>query len=286
MTNQQLYVRWNDVYSELFTAHNGVRQGGILSPYLFNIYVNEISLELNKQDIGCTFQNCQINHLLYADDLVLISPSSKGLQQLINCCTYVGNNLNIIFNDSKTVCMTICNTSFRKCKTPFPDMYMNDQQLNNVDVFKYLGHYISSDLSDDKDIMRQTKLNYVRGNMLRQKFKFCSDYIECTLFKAYMYNMYTISLWSQYSKTVYRRLVTSYNNSFRFLFNYPKFYSASTMFVSHNVKSFIECLRTSYYSLFSRMPEVENNLLQSFLKSIHSKKSKLISRWVKCIYTK
>ena len=132
LTNQQLCVRWNGIYSELFSACNGVRQGGILSPYLFNIYINEISLVLNKQDIGCTFQNCQINHLLYADDLVLISPSSKGLQKLISCCTHVGNNLNIIFNDSKTVCMTFCKTSITKCKAPFPDMYMNEQKLKKM----------------------------------------------------------------------------------------------------------------------------------------------------------
>ena len=150
--------------------------------------------------------------------MILYWSSSKGLRKLISCCTHVGNNLNIIFNAFKTVCMTFCKISTIKCKTPFPDMYMNDQKLKNVDVFKYLGHYISSDLSDDKDILRQTKLNYVRGNMLCQKFKYCSEYIKCTLFKAYMYNMYTISLWSHYSKSIYRRLVTSYNNSFRFLF--------------------------------------------------------------------
>ena len=147
-----MYVRWNGVFSEVFLAHNGVRQGGVMSPYLFNMYINEISLELNKQPIGYNFQRCRINHLLYADDLVLFSPSSKGLQQLIDCCSCVGNDLNIIFNDSKTVCMTICNASNKKCKTPFPDMYMNEKKLINVDVYKYLGHYISSDLSDDKDI--------------------------------------------------------------------------------------------------------------------------------------
>ena len=42
LTKQQLYVRWNGVFSEVFLAHKGVRQGGVMSPYLFNMYINEI----------------------------------------------------------------------------------------------------------------------------------------------------------------------------------------------------------------------------------------------------
>ena len=36
-----------------FHVSNGVRQGGILSPILFNVYMDELSIELCKTDIGC-----------------------------------------------------------------------------------------------------------------------------------------------------------------------------------------------------------------------------------------
>ena len=45
--HQRMCVRWGGVYSSSFTVTNGVRQGGILSPYLFNVYVDDLSVELN-----------------------------------------------------------------------------------------------------------------------------------------------------------------------------------------------------------------------------------------------
>ena len=46
-------VRWNNVYSNFFQVTNGVRQGGVLSCHLFNVYMDKLSFLLNKQDVGC-----------------------------------------------------------------------------------------------------------------------------------------------------------------------------------------------------------------------------------------
>ena len=51
--HQRMCVRWGGVYSSSFTGTNGVRQGGILSPYLFNVYVNDLSVKLNSCHVGC-----------------------------------------------------------------------------------------------------------------------------------------------------------------------------------------------------------------------------------------
>ena len=82
--NQDMCIRWGDAYSAKFKVTNGVRQGGIVSPYLFNVYVDELSEELNKCNVGCNLNGHLINHIMYADDLVLISPSSAGLSQLLH----------------------------------------------------------------------------------------------------------------------------------------------------------------------------------------------------------
>ena len=65
-----------------FFITNGVRQGGVLSPLLFNLYIRELSLALNCINAGCCLGHLIINHLLYADDVVLVAPSTKGLQRL------------------------------------------------------------------------------------------------------------------------------------------------------------------------------------------------------------
>ena len=68
----QTMLRWNNVLSSGFGVSNGVRQGGILSPYLFCVYMDDLSIKLNYIKVGCTIGTTLINHLMYADDLVLL----------------------------------------------------------------------------------------------------------------------------------------------------------------------------------------------------------------------
>ena len=66
---QQFTIRWCQGFSSFFTVSNGVKQGGILSPHLFNVYMDDLSVNLNKLHIGCLYAGTLINHLMYADDL-------------------------------------------------------------------------------------------------------------------------------------------------------------------------------------------------------------------------
>ena len=67
-------MRWGTSISESFPIENGVRQGGILSPKLFNFYIDALSTRLNSIPAGCKIGNLMVNHLAYADDLVLLCP--------------------------------------------------------------------------------------------------------------------------------------------------------------------------------------------------------------------
>ena len=66
--HQQLCVKWGCSQSEKFTTVNGVRQGGIISPMFFNVYMNDLSDKLKNADAGCCFNGYSMNHLFYADD--------------------------------------------------------------------------------------------------------------------------------------------------------------------------------------------------------------------------
>ena len=85
--HQSMYVKWGSTMSSKFQVTNGVRQGGVLSPLLFDVYVNELSELLNKSGIGGNLGGTLINHMLYADDICIVSLSSSGLQHLLNICS-------------------------------------------------------------------------------------------------------------------------------------------------------------------------------------------------------
>ena len=87
--------------SEAFNVTCGVRQGGILSPVLFNVYVNCLSDKLSSLKRGCYVNSICHNHLIYADDTVLLAPSPAALQALLNECVLFARDHDLIFNMKK-----------------------------------------------------------------------------------------------------------------------------------------------------------------------------------------
>ena len=77
-----------------------------------------LSESLCNTQTGCNVGGVMINHLMYADDLVILSPSVKGLQRLLDICDVYGHNHDILFNHDKTVCMYIPSGSCYYLNTP------------------------------------------------------------------------------------------------------------------------------------------------------------------------
>ena len=64
----------------------GVRQGGVISPDLYCIYVDGLISILQSLGIGCYIKNVFAAAIFYADDMAVLSPSIKGLQRLLDVC--------------------------------------------------------------------------------------------------------------------------------------------------------------------------------------------------------
>ena len=100
-----MHTRWGSIATSSFFYSNGVKQGGILSPILFNVYINQLSVKLNasniRGDIGGGGGGL-VNHLRYADDICLVSLSSAGMQQLLNMCDTYAKEYNLLYNGSKS----------------------------------------------------------------------------------------------------------------------------------------------------------------------------------------
>ena len=85
-SNQYVHTYFNNASSHSWKVQNGVRQGSLISPLLFNFYINELLDHVSKTDSGCFLDSFRHNTQGYADDLSLIAPSVKGLQQLLIGC--------------------------------------------------------------------------------------------------------------------------------------------------------------------------------------------------------
>ena len=61
--------------SKYFTTTNGVKQGGVLSPILFGMYVDELLLRLSQSGYGCKIGHFYYGALGYAYDVSLLAPT-------------------------------------------------------------------------------------------------------------------------------------------------------------------------------------------------------------------
>ena len=101
-TCQSLCVKWNSAHSCSFNVTNGVKQGGILSPILYCVYTDDLLLKLKDLGIGCCIGPYFYGALAYADDIVLLCPSVRGAQSMLDLCNEYATQFNILFNATKS----------------------------------------------------------------------------------------------------------------------------------------------------------------------------------------
>ena len=96
-------VTWNHATSASFPIHQGVREGAILSPLLYSIFVDKFLDLLTTSGVWVTIDTIYCGAQMYTDDLALVDDSPKELQAMLNIMrTYAGKwryNLNVGMQD-------------------------------------------------------------------------------------------------------------------------------------------------------------------------------------------
>ena len=95
-------VRLNGVDTELFKVMNGLKQGCMLSPLLFNLFINNLVETINSLGLGVDIGQEKVSVLLYADDLVLVAETEADLQTLLNTLSCWCTRNHITVNESKS----------------------------------------------------------------------------------------------------------------------------------------------------------------------------------------
>ena len=90
-------VRINGLKTNWFDINCGLKQGCLLSPIFFNLYVNDIVQSLSELGVGIDIGGEKLSILLYADDIVLLAESESDLQKMLDVLNvWVSNNSMVV----------------------------------------------------------------------------------------------------------------------------------------------------------------------------------------------
>ena len=126
--------------SSTFAIQAGVRQGGLLSPALFAVYMDVLINKLKISGYGCKIHGDFFGCFAYADDIILISHSVIAMQHMLNICDEFAIELDVKFNVIKSVAMRIGLRFKVKCSP----LRLAGNYLEFVESLKYLRVYITA----------------------------------------------------------------------------------------------------------------------------------------------
>lgn len=140
-------VRIRSNITEYFSCHTGVRQGCILSPLLFIIFISQLDNFLNNckdvKGVELLTNDANANILLYADDLCLLSESVIDLQRKINYLSAFCKKWGLKINMDKTRAIVYRRGGILRNSEKF---FYNGERIKTATYYNYLGLLFSSRL--------------------------------------------------------------------------------------------------------------------------------------------
>ena len=201
---------------------NGVRQGAVTSPILFNVYIDKLIKTLRSSKLGCSIGHMYFGIIVYADDIVLLCPSRIGLQSMMNICQKFAESHNLQFSTnsdpakSKTKCM-----HFSKKKTNLAGILLNGTRLPWVESANHVGNILEKNMSFNQDVKSKRGSFIGRINSILQEFSFANPLVKMKMISIYASSFYGSSLWNFFSGQC-DRIYTAWNNAVRDAFAIPR----------------------------------------------------------------
>ncbi|KAK3084015.1 hypothetical protein FSP39_006761 [Pinctada imbricata] len=165
--NSESCVKIDGEQTKYFTNNIGVKQGEVLSPILFNLFINDLPGCLSDKD-SPVINDSTVKCLLYADDLVIMSTSKSGIQQKFDELGEYCKKWRLHVNTDKTMVMEIANNS-KVSKNA--DIKFNGEYIAYTKSYKYLG--VIFDACNNFSIARNNM--YERGHKALFKLKSVVD---------------------------------------------------------------------------------------------------------------
>ena len=202
-SNSTCSIKLGQNQTRPFQYARGVRQGCILSPLLFNLFINNIpfSFEETLSDPFVLPNGAKLNSLLYADDLVILSRSKIGLQNCLNMLSSYCNSWMLSINPKKTKVMIFQKRAKRCTEYSF---HIDNENIEVVQNYTYLGTLISStgNFSLALDKLKEKALHALFSLRKHTHISNLSPFLANKLFDAMISPIltYNSEIWGVYTK--------------------------------------------------------------------------------------
>ena len=228
----------------------------ILYVYLFNIslYVDDLGVALNACRAGCCVGNVIINHIMNANDLVILAQYVAGLSMLLNICGIFGEYHDIIFNQKIKMLLweSLHFISKMLNVAHLRNGYFNGVLVKQVDSVKYIGHFLTCELIDDIGIRNKCRVLNVRGNILFRKFHMCSVPMKLSLFNYCLLFYKPHNMWWNYTKISVTKLQIAYDSILKMTIGLLKCENTSTTFEFTNTQCCQSIIRNLVFKFVCR----------------------------------
>ena len=163
-----MVLQIGDSFSKLFQTATGVRQGGVMSPKLFSIYIEELLVKVDHRELGIYIGNMKISILAYADDILIMVTTKSDLQKQLSTIESYGKKFGIKFNPHKTELIIFNLNKKRNAHEIFLDsnqqeVLFDGKKIQISTTIKYLGSIINDDLSNHAHLSKRTRAAHGSG---------------------------------------------------------------------------------------------------------------------------
>ena len=195
--NQESRCRYFLAHSEYYRLSNGTRQGGVASPILFLVYMDELYKKLVLAGFGLYMGTVFMGVIGYADDMLLLATNLYSLNKMLKICEQFGREFDVMYNPTKSKCIVF---GEKKMTTLTASMY--GSIIPKVNELLYLGNLMAADCLDKADVSEKCSDLNSRTNSLVHKFSLLNRNAKCMLFKSKCSHAYGSETWDLAAKDV------------------------------------------------------------------------------------